>query len=94
MYVCFIELQKAYDSVNRELLWKVLTRFDVSSKIIRNFHDGMRARVPSDDGEHSEWFGITQGLRQGCVLQLTLPWGRYLLGLTSIASCCRSLRES
>ena len=28
----------------------------------------MRARVRTDDGEHSEWFGITQGLRQECVL--------------------------
>ena len=22
----------------------------------------------TDDGEHSEWFGVTQALRQGCVL--------------------------
>ena len=32
------------------------------------FHDGMRARVRMDNGELSEWFKITQGLRQGCVL--------------------------
>ena len=71
LYVCFIDLQKAYDSVDRELLWKVLTRFGVPTKmlrIIRNFHDGMRARVRTDDGELSEWFDVTQGLRQGCVL--------------------------
>ena len=30
--------------------------------------EGMRARVRTDDGEHSEWFDVTQGLRQGCVL--------------------------
>ena len=35
---------------------------------IRQFHEGMRARVRTDDGEHSEWFDVTQGLRQGCVL--------------------------
>ncbi|MEP5351923.1 MAG: reverse transcriptase domain-containing protein, partial [Luteolibacter sp.] len=71
LYLCFIDLQKAYDSVDRELLWEVLTRFGVPTKmlrIIRNFHDGMRARVRTDDGEHSEWFDVTQGLRQGCVL--------------------------
>ena len=28
----------------------------------------MRARVCTDDGEHSEWLDVTQGLRQGCVL--------------------------
>ena len=36
--------------------------------VIRQFHEGRRARVCTDDGEHSEWFDITQGLRQGCVL--------------------------
>ena len=71
LYMCFIDLQKAYDSVDRELLWEVLTRFGVPAKIlkvIRQFHDGMRARVRTDDGEYSEWFDVTQGLRQGCVL--------------------------
>ena len=36
--------------------------------IIHNFHDGMRARVRTDDGEHFEWFDVTKGLRQGYVL--------------------------
>ena len=69
--MCFVDLQKAYDSVDRELLWKVLARAGVPSvmiDIIRQFHDGMRARVRMDDGELSEWFGVAQGLRQGCVL--------------------------
>ena len=48
--------------------------------VIRQFHEGsfnvlqtahvdsMRARVRTYDGEHSEQFDVTQGLRQGCVL--------------------------
>ena len=36
--------------------------------IIRQFHDGARGRVRTDDGEYPEWFSIGQGLRQGCVL--------------------------
>ena len=71
LYMCFIDLQKAYDSVDRELLWVVLARFGVPEKmltVIRQFHEGMRARVCTDDGEHSEWFDVTQGLRRGCVL--------------------------
>ena len=32
---------------------------------IRNFHEGVRGRVRTYDGEHSEWFHVTQGLRQG-----------------------------
>ena len=53
--MCFIDFQKAYDSVDRELLWVVLARFGVPETmltVIRQFHEGMRARVRTDDGEH------------------------------------------
>ena len=49
----------------------LLARFGVPEKmltVVRQFHEGMRARVRADDGEHPEWFDVTQGLRQGCVL--------------------------
>ena len=72
LYMCFIGLQKAYDSVDRELLlWVVLARFGVPEKmltVISQFHEGMRARVRTGDDEQSERLDVTQGLRQGCVL--------------------------
>ena len=71
LYTCFIDLQKAYASVDGELLWKVLTRFGVPAKmpaVIRQFHDSMGACVRTDNGEYSKLFSVTQGLRQGCVL--------------------------
>ena len=69
--MCFVDVQNSYDSVDRELLWVVLAHFGVPEKmftVIHQFHEGMRARVRTDDGGHSEWFDVTQGLRQGCVL--------------------------
>ena len=69
--ICFVDLAKAYDSVDHVLLWEVLARFGVPPrmiKVIRMFHDGIRARVQLDYGDFSAWFNVCQGLRQGCVL--------------------------
>ena len=71
LYVCFIDLTKAYDSVDRTLSWTVLARFGVPQKmisVIRQFHDGMRACVRLDGRVCPRWFDVEQGLRQGCVL--------------------------
>ena len=71
LHVCFIDLAKAYDSVDRTLLLRVLARFGVPQNmisIIHQFHDGMRVCVRLDDRVSSRWFAVEQGLRQGCVL--------------------------
>ena len=71
LFLYFIDLQKAFDSVDCTLLWQVLAFFGILPQmieVIRQFHDGMRACVRSDDGRCSEWFEVAQGLRQGCVL--------------------------
>ena len=71
LFLCFIDLQKVYDSVDRTLLWQVLARFGTPPQmieVIRQFHDGMRACVRSDDGRCPERFEVAQELRQGCVL--------------------------
>ena len=57
LQMCFVGLQKAYDSVDRELLWKVLVRAGVPEEmitVIRQFHDGIQTRVRMDDGELSD----------------------------------------
>ena len=53
----------------------MLARVGVAEKmltVIRQFHEGMRAHVRTDNVEHSEWFDISQGLRQGFVLSSLL----------------------
>ena len=54
--------------VYKEKLWRVLDEYGV--KAIRSLYAGNQACVRV--GERlSEWFPISQGVRQGCVL---LPW--------------------
>ena len=50
--LCFIDLQKAYDSVDRSLL-RLIT-------VIREFHDGIRACIRNDNGNCSEEFNVEQ----------------------------------
>ena len=61
LYVCFIDLTKSYDSVDRTPLWTVLARFGVPQNmipVIRQFHDGMRACMLLDDRVCSSWVAV------------------------------------
>ena len=70
----FIDLTKAFDSVNREGLWLLLDKLGCPSKflnMIRQFHDGMEASV-IEQGSMSEKFSISNGVKQGCTMAPTL----------------------
>ena len=70
MLKCFIDLKKAYDNVDRQLLWEILEVFGFPPKVIaliRAMHDGARATV-FVNGKSGEPFITTNGLKQGSVL--------------------------
>ena len=74
LYMTFVNLTKAFNTVSREGLWKIITQFGCPAKFIamvRQFHDGILARV-QNDGEFSDPFPVTNGVKQGCVLASTL----------------------
>ncbi|VDL91976.1 unnamed protein product [Schistocephalus solidus] len=69
----FVDLTKAFASVNRDGLWKVMQEFGCPERfthMVRQLHDGMTARVT--DKTVSEAFAVTNGMKQGCVLAPTL----------------------
>ena len=44
LFLCFVDIQKAYDSVDRTLLWQVLTRFGVPPQmLVSRWDKSMRA---------------------------------------------------
>ena len=70
LYVLFVDLKKAYDSIPRAALWQVLKKLGVPPtmlSVIRSFHEGMVAKVRVN-GELSEDILVKNGLRQGCTL--------------------------
>ena len=74
LYSAFIDLTKAFDTVSREGLWRIMAKYGCPKKfisIVRQLHDGMQARV-QENGELSDPFPVTNGVKQGCVLAPTL----------------------
>ena len=73
LYILFVDLTKAFDTVSRPGLWNILPRIGIPPKMVKmiqSFHDGMRARLANGD-ENNE-FPVTNGVKQVCVLAPTL----------------------
>ena len=70
LYMTFVDLTKAFDTVSREGLWTIMAKFGCPAKfiaVVRQFHDDMLARV-QNDGKFTDPFPVTNGVKQGCVL--------------------------
>lgn len=75
LYMAFIDLTKAFDSVDRQALWTLLSKYGCHDKyirILRLLHDGMSATVLSNGGSESEAFPVETGVKQGCIIAPTL----------------------
>ena len=81
LYVNFVDYEKAFDSLDRETLWKLLRHYGVPVKfvnLIRNSYEGLSCRVVHE-GKLSEMFEVKTGVRQGCLLSpflfiLSIDW--------------------
>ena len=69
-----VDLTKAFVTVSRDGLWKIMVKFGCPPSFItmvRQFHDGIQARE-QNGREFSEPFRVTNGVKQGCVMAPTL----------------------
>ena len=70
IFIAFIDLAKAFDTVCRSILWQLLEKLGIPPKfltVLKQFHEGMQVRVQVG-GTLSDPFSINIGVKQGCVL--------------------------
>ena len=73
-YCAFIDFKKAYDHVDRDILWRHLESYGIGGEMfnaIKSSYKSVSACVRLN-GISSNWFDIHTGFRQGCSLSLTL----------------------
>lgn len=66
----FIDLTKAFETVNREALWIILARMGCPRKLVtinHSLHDGMMAQVRVD-GKVTDKLPVTTWVKQGFVI--------------------------
>ena len=70
IYFCFIDYAKAFDCVDHNKLWKILTEMGIPDHLIcllRNLYAGQEATVRTGHGT-TDWFQIGKGICKGCIL--------------------------
>ena len=68
LHGAFVDFRKAFDSINRDVLWQLLAARGVAPKLvalIKDLYSGCSAQVVAN-GYASDWFPMATGVRQGC----------------------------
>ena len=87
MSIALVDSKKAFDTVNKDLLFAILDRFGcppIVLRLLRALHTGNTASVRVADGT-SDPYEVTMGVKQGCVLA-PLLFNVFLLDVTLLCS--------
>ena len=74
VFAAYVDLKKAFDSVHREALWRIMEHRGIPAGIVAllaSLYSGTVSAVRVAGGI-SEFFPVNSGVRQGCVLAPTL----------------------
>ena len=71
LYCCFVDFNKAFDSVSHDLLWAKLTEQGVNPqliKLLKSYYSKSKSCVRTPDQGLTNMFSTTRGVKQGCNL--------------------------
>ena len=74
LYMAFVDLEKAFDRVPRDVIWWAMRKLEIDDwlvRLVRSMYKDVRSRVRVGSG-YSEEFGVKVGVHQGSVLSLLL----------------------
>ncbi|GKD88737.1 retrovirus-related pol polyprotein LINE-1 [Tanacetum coccineum] len=67
LHMAFLDLEKAYDSIPRDLIWKTLIDKGTSMRYIRDMYNGVKTHVRTSI-RYTEFFPVDVGLYQGSAI--------------------------
>ena len=70
LYVNFVDYEKAFDSLDRDSIWKLMRHYGIPDKFVRlikKMYEGMSCSVLLG-GQRTDSFEVKTGVRQGCLL--------------------------
>ena len=74
LYAVFVDFQKAFDSVDRDVIWKLMHHYGFPPKfitIIQQLYEDATCQV-IHESKLTELFNVQTGVRQGCLLSPTI----------------------
>ena len=70
LYVVFVDFEKAFDSLHRDSLWKILRHYGIPQKLVnvtRSLYENFECRVVHNN-QLTDPFMVETGVKQGCIL--------------------------
>ena len=71
LYINFVDFEKAFDSVHRDSLWRILRAYGIPAhmvNLIKSFYSNYSCCMKGSN----IWFEVKTGVRQGCVMSALL----------------------
>ena len=91
LHLCFVDLEKAFDTVKRDELWNSLREHNIGQNLIeavQGFYNNPTCAVRVA-GSLSKDFEVGIGVRQGCILSPLL----FIIYMNSVAKACSNMKK-